>query len=131
MGAITDGSYKSMWSDLQATIDTVNRFQKEQDANPKRCDGCRYWQSVNRIDGECRRHAPNRAPRGAETGRVWPMTECQDWCGDHGAVPMPVPVAERMPGDPAYDAFDAWVGTPGVRMYLRDAFYAGRASVKP
>jgi hypothetical protein len=55
------------------------------------CQLCRFWDRLDEIKGECRRHAPRAALAGSmphddnhrfyETP-IWPSTHGTDWCGE-------------------------------------------------
>lgn len=56
-----------------------------------RCDCCKFWDELTTVadQGRCRRHAPMRIKSDVGEGdmldgqkAVWPITRCDDWCGD-------------------------------------------------
>jgi len=61
------------------------------------CDTCRFWtrdygRLTSESDAECRRHAPapmlypNTTLDVAFPVAAWPITEADDWCGEHQAM---------------------------------------------
>ncbi|MCX8004046.1 MAG: hypothetical protein N2688_03670 [Burkholderiaceae bacterium] len=66
------------------------------------CETCRFWtrdygRLTSETDAECRRHAPTPACYDASgdafpsLNAAWPITEADDWCGDHRPMPKASP----------------------------------------
>ena len=54
------------------------------------CDTCQWWETPSEWNelpeerGRCRREPPARTDRTGVDGE-WPLTYCDDWCGEHRA----------------------------------------------
>lgn len=75
-------------------------------ANPVTCRTCRYWGQDQRFAhmGTCRIRAP-ALRTGTDRGE-WPVTEQDDWCGEHVTSDDATKQAERMAALQA--KVDAW-----------------------
>lgn len=103
-------------AEFSAWVEKV-KVNNEADWPAPTCWSCRFWtRNYGRIAGEddaqCRRHAP--APRAGQfilgegeqltepewkwegnTACWWPVTQAQDWCGDHQPLPAKGPARGR------------------------------------
>ena len=68
--------------------------KEEKDAQPVQCGNCSFGQDakITRYDVKiiaCRRFPPCQAGNQVATGRVFPMLQATEWCGEHNRRPEP------------------------------------------
>jgi len=62
------------------------------------CGKCRFWSTDTEATGCCRRYAPRPLTNGTPTETLWPVTDHDDWCGEHR------PLNSMAPGTPGGDS---------------------------
>lgn len=61
---------------------TAKRKKSEPIAPPQQCANCRFWRLIEQ-NGECRLNPPVVTTEGESNYTMRPMTEPDDWCGQH------------------------------------------------
>ena len=57
------------------------------------CKGCRYWVEIDpekQLAGECHRYAPRPELAVGMKECDWPLTQPDDWCGEHAPRDEPL-----------------------------------------